>query len=84
MKSRERLGEWWPARRRPISEIDLQSGGLYYAPSGRMCKLLPKPERGPGSGGDRYTFVYLDGKPDGERDSFTLTGANIKLLRAVG
>jgi hypothetical protein len=55
---------------------DLRVGRVYMTPLGRMCLLIPKPEVGPGSGGDRFTFRYLD---DG--DTFTLTGTNVSMLR---
>jgi hypothetical protein len=58
---------------------DLRTDAVYYSPRGRMCKLLPTPKLGIGSGGDMFCFVYIGSQV--KDDCFWLTAANVRLMR---
>jgi hypothetical protein len=73
---------------RPVDVPQLNLDTVYLSPSGRPCKLLPSPARGPGSGGASFTFRYINGprRRDGELvlDEFTLARNAVYLLRVLG
>jgi hypothetical protein len=66
-----------------LRAVDLQAGNIYVSPTGRLCKLLPAPAKGLGSGLSRtFLFAYLS--REGLRkisDGFALTDANVCHLR---
>ena len=60
---------------------------LYRAPSGRLCKLLPRPASLRGPIGAYYTFRYVDTPAPGSRrrpEDFHLARQAIHLLQVVG
>ena len=77
-------------RQARVSAANLSVDAVYQAPSGRKCRLLAEPHDG-SKWRNYFTFVYLDhpgqkhdrGGPLENGDGFSLTAANIHLLREV-
>lgn len=58
----------------------LEEGAIYLSPTGRRCRWVPTAKF------KWLTFEYVDGpvRLDGARDQFTLTSANLRVLRRAG
>ena len=66
----------------PLKATDLNKDAVYLTPSNRLCRLMPKPRSGPGSGDGVFNFEYLDGYVRlQEPEQFTLTAQNVHILR---
>lgn len=66
----------------PLKATDLSKDAVYLTPSNRLCRLMPKPRSGPGSGAGVFSFEYLDGYVRlQEPEQFTLTAQNVHILR---
>ena len=66
-----------------MNATDLRADAIYLTPTGRRCRLVPKPCGKPGWGG-LYTFRYLTAKTSdviGNGDHFVLTAANVGILK---
>jgi hypothetical protein len=75
-------------RQARVSVASLSTSALYQAPSGKLCRLMPR--RG-SSGGDGDSFSFLYVLDPGERvasdpleqPGFRFSAANVSLLREV-
>ena len=68
-----------------LKATDLSRDAVYLTASNRLCRLLPKPRSGPGSGEGVYSFEYLDGYVRlQEPEQFTLTAQNVGRVLRLG
>lgn len=66
----------------PLKPTDLNVEELYIAPTGRLCRLMPRPRSGPGSGDSGFSFEYVDGaRRLKEPDAFFLSPGNVGVLK---
>lgn len=65
-----------------MKPAELAPGSYYLSPSGRLCKLIPAPTKGPGSEG-AYTFAYVRNGRAVKDDTFTLAHSNLQAIGAM-
>jgi hypothetical protein len=58
---------------------DLDDARVYVSPRGRLCRVMPMPTRGIGSGGDQFEFRYLERDVEG----FWLRESNLHIMRVA-